>query len=585
MSGSPALHKSLRFRVGKLIEQLLSRLGMRSLAAQFLFSYLVSFVLILAIGVLAWKALDAQWQAFGQAQQTLLQDVQRALASGQPQDPQALLTTIESHQSRVLAQERERVETTQFWLLAVIAGLLVVLVCGRVFGLTVMMRQITNLRDHLRLLSAHDFSIPIQIDNPDNEIGQNYKAYNDIVLEIGQLVHKVTMTAGRINTSADQVITTLNDTNRGVRKQQVSIDQVATAINEMAATVQEVAQHAASAASAAEQASSSAGDGQRLMQHTVSSIDEVAELVEHSSGVISELANDSREVSQILLVITNIAEQTNLLALNAAIEAARAGEQGRGFAVVADEVRSLAQRTQESIEQIREIIERLEQGASSAVDAMARSRDAAEKTAGDAHQTREVLEQIVAAVGVIVDMNTQIATAAEEQSQVAQDMDRNILSISNETRRTADYAEQTVDATDQITGHIHALMEELARFKTNVEGVDLGAAKSAHLSWKVRLRGYLDGKSSLTLQEAVSHRDCAFGKWYYSEGLQRYAHIPEMQEIETPHEELHALVKQAIELKEAGDVEAAEALYDRVSSISARIVDRLNTIEDRIQAS
>ncbi len=321
------------------------------------------------------------------------------------------------------------------------------------------------------------------------------------------------------------------------------------------------------------------------MQHTVSSIDEVAELVEHSSGVISELANDSREVSQILLVITNIAEQTNLLALNAAIEAARAGEQGRGFAVVADEVRSLAQRTQESIEQIREIIERLEQGTSSAVDAMARSRDAAEKTAGDAHQTREVLEQIVAAVGVIVDMNTQIATAAEEQSQVAQDMDRNILSISNETRRTADYAEQTVDATDHITGHIHALMEELARFKTNVEGVDLGAAKSAHLSWKVRLRGYLDGKSSLTLQEAVSHRDCAFGKWYYSEGLQRYARIPEMQEIEAPHEELHALVKQAIELKEAGDVEAAEALYDRVSSISARIVDRLNTIEDRIQAS
>ena len=579
MSGASSLHRSVRFRVGRLVEQLLSRVGMRSLSAQFLFSYLLSLTLIVILGGVAWQSLNTQWEAFAQAQQALLQVVQSG--QGEP----VLLETIQSTQSAQLAELNAEKEGTQRLLLLLIGGLLLVFVCSRAFGLTVLMRQISHLRDHLSLLSAHDFSTPIQIDNTRNEIGQNYQAYNDIVLEIGQLVHKVTLTAGRISTSADQVISTLNDTNRGVHTQQASIDQVATAINEMAATVQGVAQHAASAVSAAEQARSAVDEGQRLMDHTVNSVDEMAKLVDHSNDVISALARDSREVEQILLVITNIAEQTNLLALNAAIEAARAGEQGRGFAVVADEVRTLAQRTRHSIDQIREIIERLGKGATSAVDTMARSRTASGKTAEDAHQTRAVLEQIVEAVGVIVDMNTQIATAAEEQSQVAQDMDRNIFAVSDETHRTADYAEQTVAATDQIAGQVQRLMDELACFKTNVQGVDLGAARSAHLSWKVRLRSYLDGKASLSLQEAVSHRDCAFGKWYYDEGRTRYASIPEMAEIEQPHQELHELVRQAVEYREAGDYAAAERLYDRVSILSASIVDRLNTIEDRIQAS
>lgn len=583
MSTSVAFHRTLRFRIGKLIERALSAVGLRSLDSQYTFSYLLILLLTLTLGGLGWYALDSQWQAFDQAQRSLLTEVESQLDAIDGDQAQRVLDTVNAHQAQVLELQRENTENVQFWLLIVVVSLLGLNVFGRVFGLTVLMRQIANLRDHLRLLGGHDFSTPIEVDNPNNEVGQNYKAYNDIVLEIGQLVHKVTLTSGRINTAADQVVTTLNDTDRGVREQQASIEQVATAINEMAATVQEVAQHATSAASAAEQASSSAHDGQRLMAHTVDSIDDVARQVESASQVIGTLADDSREVSQILVVITNIAEQTNLLALNAAIEAARAGEQGRGFAVVADEVRTLAQRTQESIESIRAIVERLEGGAESAVKAMDQSRDAAEKTAQDAHQTRESLEQIVAAVGVILDMNTQIATAAEEQSQVAQDMDHNISDISLQSRRTADYAKQTVDATDQISGHIQKLMEELGRFKTNVQGVDLGAAKSAHLSWKVRLRSYLDGKATLTLKEAVSHRDCAFGKWYYSEGLDRYSAIPEMKQIEKPHEELHALVKRAIELKEQGDFAGAESLYDQVSSISARIVERLNTIEDRIE--
>jgi len=186
---------------------------------------------------------------------------------------------------------------------------------------------------------------------------------------------------------------------------------------------------------------------------------------------------------------------------------------------------------------------------------------------------------------VISDMNTQIATAAEEQSQVAQDMDRHVNSISELARRTTRYSEQTVSAGAGISHNIQSLMSELAHFETNVQGIDLSAAKSAHLSWKSRLRSYLDGKGTLTLQEAVSHHDCAFGKWYYSDGLKKYGHIPEMKEIEKPHERLHSSVKDAINFKQQREFEAAEACYDQVATISSEIINLLNTIEDQIVAA
>ncbi|MCD8513733.1 MAG: methyl-accepting chemotaxis protein [Nitrincola sp.] len=399
---------------------------------------------------------------------------------------------------------------------------------------------------------------------------------------VGELLHKVTVTSGRVSTSADQVSITLYDTKRGTAIQLHETEQLAAAITEMAATVQEVAQSANKAAVSASDASHSAIQGQTLINNTIESIRNVADRVAESGQTISELSEGSKKVSQIVDVINAIAEQTNLLALNAAIEAARAGDQGRGFAVVADEVRTLAQRTQESTENIAVIIDQLLKQSAMAVEVIQRSQAEVSSCVVNADQAGQSLVKIVDFVSVISDMNTQIATAAEEQSQVAQDMDLNINKVADQARRTNNYAEQTVSATNQIGAHIQQLNDELSHFKTLVKGVDLSAAKSAHLAWKTRLRSFLDGKSSLSLKEAVSHHDCAFGKWFYSSGLEKYGHLNDLKLIEKPHEELHAMVREAIKFKDAQDYEGAERCYDRVSEISAQIVELLNRLEDTV---
>lgn len=529
---------SFRYRTGKLIENLLSIGGMRSLDSQFLFSYVVMFLL------------------------TGLSLVFVLLTINNPDQ--------------------------LFWLhYSVYASIvvLILLVFGRMFGMTVMMRQVKNLRDHLQILSEGNFSIPIEVDNPNNEIGQNYTAYNKIIMGVGELLHKVTVTSGRVSTSADQVSTTLYDTRRGTGIQLEETEQLAAAITEMAATVQEVAHSAANAATSASHASHAASEGQLLINETVTSIRSVADRVAESGQTIAELSEGSKKVSQIIDVINAIAEQTNLLALNAAIEAARAGDQGRGFAVVADEVRTLAQRTQESTENIAVIIDQLLRQSSSAVDVIQRSQTEVSICVERADQAGQTLTEIVNSVSIISDMNTQIATAAEEQSQVAQDMDLNINKVADQARRTNNYAEQTVSATNQIGSHIQQLNDELSHFKTLVKGVDLSAAKSAHLAWKTRLRSFLDGKSSLSLKEAVSHHDCAFGKWFYSSGLEKYGHMNDLKLIEKPHEELHAMVREAIKFKDNHDFEGAERCYDRVSEISAHIVELLNKLEDSVAKS
>lgn len=459
--------------------------------------------------------------------------------------------------------------------------ILLLVVLGRVFGTNVLMQEIDHLRSHLGDVSKGDFSRPIDCVDQDNEIGQAYTAYNTMLQQVGQMIKGVCQVADQVGEATSTATETLNQTDQGVIQQQQEVTQVATAINEISATVQEVARNTSQAAEAALQADQEARNGQIIVNHTRDGIQNMARQVEEAAATIHILESDTRQVGQVLEVITGIAEQTNLLALNAAIEAARAGDQGRGFAVVADEVRTLAQRTQESTGKIRDIIERLQNQATASVKAIGESRDIARESVERTEEAGAALEKIVGMVATIRDMNTQIATALEEQSQVTAEVDRSIVSIADVADSTRKAARQTVHSNARISEEIQQLNRVMSQFHTK-SGVDLFVAKAAHLAWKGRLRVYLDGEGMLTEQEAVSHHDCLFGKWYYAEGMKNYGNLPVMKQIEAPHAELHQLIKKIVQAKQAGREADAEQLFVRVEPLSEQIVRLINRLEAEI---
>jgi methyl-accepting chemotaxis protein len=331
--------------------------------------------------------------------------------------------------------------------------------------MSVVMGEVKLLRGRLNKVGDGDFSSPVDAPVTNNEIDQMFGAYNAMLVHVSEMIGGVYRVSKMINKDSEKVMQTLIETQQSVQQQHLEIDQVATAMNEMTATVQEVARNTSQAAEAASQANHEAENGQAIVQQTMRSIESMAVKVREASDVMNKLDNDSQAVGQVLSVITAVAEQTNLLALNAAIEAARAGEQGRGFAVVADEVRTLAQRTQQSTEEIRKIVEHLQHQANEAVTAINSTHEQAKDTVNKASVASDTLTKIVDAVMTITDMSNQIATAAEEQSHVAEEVDRNIVNISAGAEVARQRVEEAVDSVDDISIEIEQMYTMTSKFK------------------------------------------------------------------------------------------------------------------------
>lgn len=282
---------------------------------------------------------------------------------------------------------------------------------------------------------------------------------------VANLVHTLTSGVDQLNTATQNMAVISKETVSGVLKQQAETDQVATAMNEMTASVQEVARTASNAADAARNADNEAKAGKKVVLQTMQSIDSLAGEVEKAAETISSLEADINNIGAIIDVIRGITEQTNLLALNAAIEAARAGEHGRGFAVVADEVRTLASRTQASTHQIEEMIERLQIGAREAVKVMNDSREKARNSVEMAESAGAALDTITAMISTMDEMSAQISSAANEQSSVAEDINRGIVEISQIADHTAEGAQETSAAVDTLSGLSAQLQEASGKFK------------------------------------------------------------------------------------------------------------------------
>lgn len=309
-----------------------------------------------------------------------------------------------------------------------------------------------------------DLTRPIETHGND-EVSRLLKALATMQQNLRETLQGISGSATQLATAADELNAVTLDSTQGLQQQNNEIEQAATAVNEMTTAVEEVARNAVSTSDATRQSSESAQLGQARVSDTASAINALASDVQHTGELVQSLANQSQDIGKVLDVIRAIAEQTNLLALNAAIEAARAGESGRGFAVVADEVRALAYRTQQSTQEIEQMVQGMRTGSSLALDSMQASAARATSTLALAERAGEALETITASVHEIHERNLVIASAAEEQAQVAREVDRNLVNIRDLSVRSAAGADQTSASSHQLSQLANALQGMVRRFQ------------------------------------------------------------------------------------------------------------------------
>ncbi|WP_158227240.1 methyl-accepting chemotaxis protein [Mangrovitalea sediminis] len=327
-------------------------------------------------------------------------------------------------------------------------------------------RPIGAVTRRLSEIAEGDADLTQRLDeNRQDEIGDLARAFNRFVARIQRLVGEVAASTSQVAAAAEELSATSEETRGHISRQRDETEHAATAINEMSATVRDVATNASDASQAARLADGEAHQGREVVGAAVKAIDALAVEVEKAAEVIKGVEGHSEQIGSVLAVISGISEQTNLLALNAAIEAARAGEQGRGFAVVADEVRTLASRTQDSTEEIRSMIDRLRGGAKDAVSVMESSRELAQSGVEHARNADQSLEAITRSVAQINDMNALIATAAEEQTAVAEEINRNVTSINTSTQQTATGAQQAATASEELARLASQLQQLVGQFK------------------------------------------------------------------------------------------------------------------------
>ncbi|WP_278387747.1 methyl-accepting chemotaxis protein [Pseudomonas oryzihabitans] len=371
-----------------------------------------------------------------------------------------IMVESNKRQSTEAGVEAKTTYDKAFWTLA--GGLLLATLCALALGIIITRMIVTPIRQAVtsaERVAQGDLTQSIQSSRRD-EAGQLLQALGGMQRSLKDTVQQMAGASSQLAAAAEELHAVTEETSRGQVRQHDELQQAATAVNQMTAAVEEVARNATSTSTASQDTSREAQQGREQVQQAAQAMAVMTGEITDSTQKVQTLEGQVREIGKLLEVIRGIAEQTNLLALNAAIEAARAGEQGRGFAVVADEVRALAHRTQGSTGEIERMMSAVRSSAEEAVSAMHKSQSLADSTQARANQAGEALDRIAAGVAQIEERNLVIASAAEEQAQVAREVDRNLVNIQDLSTQTATGAQQTA-----------ASSQELSRLATSFQGL------------------------------------------------------------------------------------------------------------------
>ncbi len=419
-----------------------------------------------------WPAYQAQIQRVLAALQAGDADAARNIISTDLQQNyrtilDELTVMVESNNRQIVEGAQQASATERSATIVLYTGVALAFIAALLLGMFIsrlISRPIAQAVVSAQAIARGDLTQQVRSEAAD-ETGQLLNALGDMQRSLKTTIQQIADASNQLASAAEELNAVTEDSSRGLLRQNDEIQQAATAVTEMTSAVEEVARNAMSTSEASRGASTQAGEGLGQARHAVSAVDDATREIGTSTTIVEQLATQLRDIGKVLDVIRGIAEQTNLLALNAAIEAARAGEQGRGFAVVADEVRALAARTQASTGEIESMINAVQASSDQAVVAMGKSQTLVATTQTLARATGDALEQIAVGIGQINDRNLVIASACEEQANVAREVDRNLLNIQDLSTQTATGAQQTSASAQDLSRLAVSFNELVRRFR------------------------------------------------------------------------------------------------------------------------